>query len=98
MAKVRHNRGPRVRPPPGGTGGRREAEPRAESCDPHDLLSDEIEIARGAEQLATELVDRTVGIELAARRIDVLDLLPLRVILSRHVASLEEILETFNAL
>jgi hypothetical protein len=61
-------------------------------------ISDEIEIARGAEQLATNLVD-TLSVERAAAcRIDAMDLLPLRVILSRHVASLEDILEAFNAL
>ena len=68
-------------------------------------ISDEIEIARGAEQLATNLVDQVTMEALApARRqtqasdIDAMDLLPLRVILSRHVASLEEILQAFNEL
>jgi len=71
----------------------------------HDSLSDEIEIARGAQQLAANLTDRVTMEALApARRqtggssIDVDDLLPLQVILSRHVASLEEILEALNAL
>jgi len=59
-------------------------------------ISDEIEIARGAEQLATNLVD-TLSVEPKAG-IDVMDLLPLRVILGRHVASLEEILQAFNEL
>jgi hypothetical protein len=68
-------------------------------------ISDEIEIARGAEQLAANLVDQATMEALApARRltegssIGAMDLLPLQVILSRHVASLEEILEAFNAL
>jgi len=71
----------------------------------HESLSDEIEIARGAEQLAANLVDRATMEALApARRqtggssIGAEDLLPLQVILSRHVASLEEILAAFNAL
>ena len=68
-------------------------------------LSDEIEIARGAEQLAANLTDRVTMEALApARRptgvssIGTDDLLPPQVILSRHVASLEEILQTFNEL
>jgi hypothetical protein len=68
-------------------------------------FSDEIEIARGAEQLAANLVDQATMEALApARRqpqassIDAMDLLPLHVILSGHVATLEEILEAFNAL
>jgi hypothetical protein len=70
-----------------------------------DSLSDEIEIARGAQQLASNLVDRVIMEGLApARRqtkessIDADDLLPLQVILSRHVASLEQIMEALNAL
>lgn len=68
-------------------------------------ISDEIEIARGAEQLAANLVDQATMEALApARRriggssIGAMDLLPLQVILSRHVASLEEILAKFNEL
>ena len=68
-------------------------------------ISDEIEVARGAEQLAANLVDQATMEALApARRqtggssIDAMDLLPLQVILSRHVASLEEILAAFNEL
>jgi hypothetical protein len=68
-------------------------------------ISDEIEIARGAEQLAANLTDRVTMEALApARRqtggssIGTDDLLPLQVILSRHVASLEEILQAFNEL
>jgi hypothetical protein len=68
-------------------------------------ISDEIEIARGAEQLAANLVDQATMEALApARRqtqasgIGATDLLPLQVILGRHVASLEDILEAFNAL
>ena len=70
-----------------------------------DSLSDEIEIARGAQQLAANLTDRVTMDALApARRqtggssIGTDDLLPLQVILTRHVASLEEILEALNAL
>jgi hypothetical protein len=68
-------------------------------------ISDEIEIARGAEQLAANLVDQATMEALAPARpqtggssIVAEDLLPLHVILSRHVASLEEILEALNAL
>jgi hypothetical protein len=61
-----------------------------------DTISDEIEIARGAEQLATNLVDR-LSVE-REPRIDAMDLLPLQVILTRHVASLEQILEAYNVL
>ena len=68
-------------------------------------ISDEIEIARGVEQLAANLTDRVTMEALApARRqtgdssIGTDDLLPLQVILSRHVASLEEILQAFNEL
>jgi len=65
-------------------------------------ISDEIEIARGAEQLAANLVDQATMEALARRQthasgIGAMDLLPLHVILNRHVASLEEILEAFNA-
>lgn len=70
-----------------------------------DTISDEIEIARGAQQLAANLTDRVTMEALApARRqtevssIGTDDLLPLQVILSRHVASLEEILQAFNEL
>jgi hypothetical protein len=70
-----------------------------------DTISDEIEIARGAHQLAANLTDRVTMEALApARRqtgvasIGTDDLLPLQVILSRHVASLEEILQAFNEL
>ena len=66
-------------------------------------ISDEIEIARAAEQLAANLVDQATMEALApARRqtggssIGAMDLLPLQVVLSRHVASLEEILQAFN--
>jgi hypothetical protein len=68
-------------------------------------ISDEIEIARGAEQLAANLVDQATMEALAPARpqtggssIGAMDLLPLHVILSRHVASLEEILAAFNEL
>jgi hypothetical protein len=69
----------------------------------HNTISDEIEIARGAEQLASWLVDTLTDKPEAHRQeapccIGAMDLLPLRVILSRHVASLEEILAAFNAL
>lgn len=64
--------------------------------DVHDVLSDEIEVARAATQLAANLVD-TLGVAPAAH-IDVLDVLPLYVLLNRHVASLEEIEATLNAL
>ena len=70
-----------------------------------DTISDEIEIARGAQQLAANLTDGVTMEALApARRqtgvssIGTDDLLPLQVILSRHVTSLEEILQAFNEL
>ena len=67
---------------------------------PADLLSDEIEIARAAEQLAKNLVDTVSEPRHHAPRpsIGIDDVVPLMVILTRHVASLEEILEGFNAL
>lgn len=66
----------------------------------HNTISDEIEIARGAEQLASWLVDTLTEVprQDGPCCIGAMDLLPLRVILSRHVASLQEILAAFNAL
>jgi len=57
----------------------------------HNTISDEIEIARGAEQLASWLVDTLTEESCAPRRdlpssIGAMELLPLRVILSHHVA------------
>jgi glutamate formiminotransferase len=68
--------------------------------DLEDVLSDEIEVARAAEQLAKHLVDTVSEPQHHARRcnVGIDDVVPLMVILTRHVASLEEILERFNAL
>lgn len=64
-----------------------------------DTISDEIEVGRACQQLATNLADTlAVARQGEPCRIDVLDVLPLQVILTRHVTALEEILEAFNAL
>jgi hypothetical protein len=68
--------------------------------DAADLLSDEIEIARAAAPLASHLVDTVSEPRHHASRcnVGIDDVVPLMVILTRHVATLEEILEGFNAL
>jgi hypothetical protein len=70
-----------------------------------DVLSDEIEIARAAEQLATMfVVDATMTAMAPAaasrppRGIDAMDLLPLRVVLSRHVVVLTDLLADLTKL
>jgi hypothetical protein len=71
----------------------------------HDLLSDEVEIARAAEQLATMFVDNATmeaNAPTAAvrppRGIDAMDLLPLRVLLTQHVRTLTDLLAELSAL
>jgi hypothetical protein len=64
-----------------------------------DTISDEIEVGRACQQLVTNLADTlAVARQGEPCRIDVLDVLPLQVILTRHVKALEEILEAFNVL
>jgi len=70
-----------------------------------DTLSDEIEIARAAEQLATMFVDRATrqaNAPAAAVRppcgIGAMDLLPLQVVLTRHVRTLADLLAELSAL
>jgi len=64
-----------------------------------DTISDEIEVGRACQQLATNLSDTlAVARQGEPCRIDVLDVLPLQVLLTRHVKALEEIFEDFNAL
>jgi hypothetical protein len=64
-----------------------------------DTISDEIEVGRACQQLATNLADTlAVARQGEPCRIDVLDVLPLQVLLTRHVSALEEIFEAFNAL
>jgi hypothetical protein len=74
----------------------------AKACD---VLSDEIEIARAAEQLATMFVDDAAlqaTAPAAADRpppgIDWFDLVPLRVVLSRHVVVLTDLLDDLTQL
>lgn len=70
-----------------------------------DTLSDEIEIARAAEQLAAGFVDQA-GCEAPAPAavgrppcgIGAMELLPLRVVLTRHVGTLTELLADLTAL
>jgi hypothetical protein len=71
----------------------------------HDTLSDEIEIARAAEQLATMFVDDATcqaNAPAAAirppRGIGAMDLLPLQVLLTRHVCTLTDLLAELSAL
>jgi hypothetical protein len=71
----------------------------------HDTLSDEIEIARAAEQLAAMFVDRLTceaNAPAAAvrppRGIEAMDLLPLQVLLTRHVRTLTDLLAELSAL
>src|ERR1043166_5095796 len=68
-------------------------------CQLFDTISDEIEVGRACQQLATNLAD-TLAMARQGEpcRIDVLDVLPLQVILPRHVKALEEIFEAFNVL
>jgi hypothetical protein len=70
-----------------------------------DTLSDEVEIARAAEQLATMFVDNATmeaNAPAAAvrppRGIGAMDLLPLRVLLTQHVRTLTDLFEKLNAL
>jgi hypothetical protein len=70
-----------------------------------DVLSDEIEIARAAEHLATMFAD-DAALQASApaaagrppRGIDAMDLLPLRVVLSRHVVILTDLLDDLTRL
>jgi hypothetical protein len=71
----------------------------------HDTLSDEVEIARAAEQLATMFVDNATceaNAPAAAVRppcgIGAMDLLPLRVLLTRHVRTLTDLLAELSTL
>jgi hypothetical protein len=71
----------------------------------HDTLSDEVEIARAAEQLASMFVDRLTceaNAPAAAvhppRGIGAMDLLPLQVLLSRHVRTLTDLLADLSAI
>jgi hypothetical protein len=71
----------------------------------HDALSDEIEIARAAEQLATMFVDRLTceaNAPAAAvrppRGLDAMDLLPVQVLLTRHVRTLTDLLAELSVL